>query len=64
MHTLEVPSDCQEMITLFITTGAYIYVDADFGMLGIEDVFSKIDKTREHYRDVGLDVALVDDLIR
>ncbi|OLM15913.1 MULTISPECIES: 2,4'-dihydroxyacetophenone dioxygenase family protein [unclassified Pseudonocardia] len=64
VHTLEVPSDCQEMITLFITTGAYIYVDADFRMLGIEDVFSKIDKTREHYRDVGLDVALVDDLIR
>lgn len=64
IHTLEVPADCPEMITLFITTGAYIYVDDDFTMLGIEDVFSKLEKTRAHYQAVGLDLTLVDALIR
>ena len=64
IHTLEVPADCDEMITLFITSGAYIYVDEDFNMRGIEDVFSKLEKTRDHYRNVGLDLSLVDALIR
>lgn len=64
IHTLEVPSDCDEMITLFITSGAYMYVDEEFRTRGIEDVFSKIEKTREHYASIGLDVGLVDELIR
>ncbi len=64
IHTLEVPSDCREMITLFVTTGAYIYMDAGSRMLGIEDVFSKLEKTRAHYRAMGMDQGLVDALIR
>jgi 2,4'-dihydroxyacetophenone dioxygenase len=64
IHTLEVPEDCDEMITLFVTQGAYMYVDENFVTRGIEDVFSKLEKTREHYANVGLDLGLVDALIR
>ena len=42
------------MATLFHVSGAYIYVDVDGNTVGVEDVFSKIDKAREHYRNVGL----------
>lgn len=64
IHTLEVPSDVTEMVTLFHVTGAYIYVDEDGNTTGIEDVFSKIDKARAHYETVGLGADFVDQFIR
>ena len=45
-------------------SGAYIYVDVDGNTVGVEDVFSKIDKAREHYHNVGLGADYVDQFIR
>ncbi|MER6847643.1 2,4'-dihydroxyacetophenone dioxygenase family protein [Streptomyces flaveolus] len=64
IHTLNVPADVSEMATLFHVTGAYIYVDADGNTVGIEDVFSKIEKARAHYESVGLGADYVDQFIR
>ena len=64
IHTLEVPEDVTEMATLFHVSGAYIYVDIDGNTVGIEDVFSKIDKARAHYTRVGLGADFVDQFIR
>jgi 2,4'-dihydroxyacetophenone dioxygenase len=64
IHTLEVPKDVTEMATLFHVTGAYIYVDDGGNTVGIEDVFSKIDKARDHYEKAGLGADFVDQFIR
>ncbi|MEC4720066.1 2,4'-dihydroxyacetophenone dioxygenase family protein [Noviherbaspirillum sp. CPCC 100848] len=54
IHTLEVPADCEEMITFFNISGAMIYVDEHGVQTGYEDVFTKIDMCRRHYETVGL----------
>ncbi|KAL7957467.1 cupin 2 domain-containing protein [Trichoderma compactum] len=54
IHTLEVPDDVEEMVTMVHVTGAYIYVDVDGNPVGAEDIYSKIQKTKEHYEKVGL----------
>ncbi|KAF7551881.1 hypothetical protein G7Z17_g4722 [Cylindrodendrum hubeiense] len=64
IHTLEVPEDVKEMVTLFHVTGAYIYVDPDGNPVGIEDVFSKLQKARKHYEEVGLGASFADQFIR
>jgi 2,4'-dihydroxyacetophenone dioxygenase len=64
IHTLEVPADVTEMQTLFHVSGAYIYVDVDGNPVGVEDVFSKIEKARAHYEAVGLGADHVDQFIR
>jgi quercetin dioxygenase-like cupin family protein len=63
-HTLVVPEDCQEMITLFHITGAMIYVDPWGKVTGFEDVFSKIEMCRKHYESCGLGGAYLDQFIR
>ena len=52
------------MITLFHISGVMLYVDPWGKQTGYEDVFSKIDMCREHYRKVGLDDTVLDDVIR
>lgn len=64
IHTLEVPEDVTEMITMFHVTGAYIYVDVDGNPLGVEDVFSKLQLAKEHYEAVGLGAEFVDQFVR
>lgn len=64
IHTLEVPEDVEEMITMFHVTGAYIYVDVDGNTVGVEDVFSKIQKAREHYEAIGLGADYVNRFVR
>jgi 2,4'-dihydroxyacetophenone dioxygenase len=64
IHTLEVPPDVTEMVTLFHVSGAYIYVDPDGEPVGIEDVFSKIAKARAHYASVGLGADYIEQFIR
>lgn len=54
IHTLEVPADVAEMVTLFHVSGAYVYVDPDGVAVGVEDVFSKLERARAHYHAVGL----------
>ena len=64
VHTLTVPEDCAEMITFFNISGAMIYVDADGRQTGYEDVFTKIEMCRKHYRNVGLAADYVARFIR
>lgn len=52
-HTLVVPDDVEEMITLFHVTGGYIYVDPFGTPLGYEDVFTKLEHTRQHFLAQG-----------
>jgi quercetin dioxygenase-like cupin family protein len=64
IHTLEVPADCDEMITFFNISGAMIYLDEQGHQTGYEDVFSKIDLCRAHYASNGLGADFVDRFIR
>ena len=64
IHTLEVPDDVAEMVTLFHVSGAYIYVDPDGAAVGIEDVFSKLERARAHYVAVGLGADYVEQFVR
>lgn len=63
-HTLEVPADVAEMITLFHVTGTYVYVDPDGNATGIEDVFTKLEAARRHYQEVGLGADYADQFVR
>jgi quercetin dioxygenase-like cupin family protein len=53
-HTLVVPEDCTEMVTMFQVTGALVYVEPDGRAIGYDDVFTRLEKTRAHYESVGL----------
>ena len=48
------------MITLFNISGAMIYLDAEGGTIGYEDVFTKLEMCRRHYADVGLGADYVE----
>jgi 2,4'-dihydroxyacetophenone dioxygenase len=63
-HTLVVPEDVAEMITLFQVNGIMYYVDPWGAPLGYEDVFTKIDMCRRHYEAVGLGAGYADQFIR
>jgi 2,4'-dihydroxyacetophenone dioxygenase len=63
-HTLVVPEDVPEMVTLFHITGVMIYVDPWGKQTGYEDVFTKIVMCRQHYAANGLGAAYVDQFIR
>jgi 2,4'-dihydroxyacetophenone dioxygenase len=61
---LEVLDDVEEMVTMFHVTGAYIYLDVDGNTVGVEDVFSKIQKTREYCEAIGLGADYVNQFVR
>ncbi len=63
-HTLVVPEDVDEMITLFQVNGIMLYVDPDGNALGYEDVFTKITMCRKHYQACGLGAEYVERFIR
>jgi len=63
-HTLVVPDDVEEMITLFQVNGVMSYVDPWGRPTGYEDVFTKIDMCRAHYAECGLGEAFVDRFVR
>ncbi len=63
-HTLVVPDDVVEMITLFHITGCMLYVDPQGNQTGFEDVFSKIELCRKHYSTNGLGADYVDRFVR
>lgn len=63
-HTLVVPDDVPEMITLFHVTGGYVYVDPHGLALGYEDVFTKLDNAKRHHEAIGLGADYVERLIR
>ena len=63
-HTLVVPDDVEEMITMFQVNGAMIYCDPYGEPVGYDDVLSKVELCREHYRKAGLGADFVDQFIR
>ena len=63
-HTLVVPEDVAEMITLFQVNGLMLYVDPYGTALSYEDVFTKIGMCRRHYARCGLGEDYVDQFIR
>lgn len=54
----------QEMITFFNIHGAMVYVDEQGAVTGYEDVFTKIEMCRRHYRRCGLGESYVDQYVR
>lgn len=63
-HTLVVPEGVEEMITFFQVNGVMVYTDPWGVVTGYEDVFTKIDLCRKHYREVGLGEDFVNQFIR
>ena len=63
-HTLVVPDDVKEMVTLFHVTGGYVYVDPGGKALGYEDVFTKLEHARRHYEAIGQGAAFADRFVR
>lgn len=63
-HTLVVLPGCEEMITMFHVTGALLYCDPEGNVNGYEDVFTKLQKAKEHYEAVGLGADFVDQFVR
>ncbi|BDB28625.1 cupin [Cupriavidus sp. TA19] len=63
-HTLYVPEDVEEMITMFQVNGVMYYVDPWGKPMGYEDVFTKLDMCRKHYEAVGLGAGYVDQFVR
>ena len=52
------------MITQFHVTGGLVYCDPDGNVTGYDDVFSKLEKARAHYEEVGLGADFVDQFVR
>lgn len=63
-HTLVVPDDVEEMITMFQVNGVMYYVDPWGRNTGYEDVFIKIEMCRKYYASNGLGADYVDQFIR
>lgn len=63
-HTLVVPEDVPEMMTMFHVHGVMYYVDPWGKHMGYEDVFTKLQMCRDHYEEVGLGAGYVDQFIR
>ena len=64
IHTLTVDSGVEEMITFFNISGAMIYLDEQDRQIGYEDVHTKIEMCRAHYRNVGLPDSYLPQFIR
>jgi quercetin dioxygenase-like cupin family protein len=64
VHTLVVPGDVSEAITLFQVNGILQYVDAQGNPTGHDDVFTKIELCRKHFTAVGLGADYVNRYIR
>lgn len=64
IHTLVVPDGVDEMITLFHVTGSLLYCDPDGKVIGAEDVFTKLELAKKHYKEVGLGEDFVKQFLR
>ena len=63
-HTLIVPDDCADMVTLFTVHGSLMYVDPQGNSTGYDDVFTRIEKYRAHFEQVGLGADYVKTFMR
>lgn len=64
IHTLVVPEGVDEMITLFHVTGSLLYCDVDGNVEGADDVFTKLQLAKAHYKAVGLGEHFVQQFVR
>lgn len=64
VHTLVVPDGVDEMITLFHVTGSLLYCDPDGTVVGAEDVFTKLELAKKHYKAIGLGEDFVQQFVR
>lgn len=64
IHTLVVPEGVDEMITLFHVTGSLLYCDVDGNVEGADDVFTKLELAKKHYKAVGLGEDFVQQFVR
>ncbi len=62
-HTLVVPDDVPEMITWFHVAAGYVYYE-NGRITAVEDVFTKLQRSREHYEEFRLPQAELDRLVR
>ena len=65
--TLVIREDSPEPATiLFMVEGGLVYLDkaVDGGFAAYEDGFTALELCRNHYREAGLDVRLLDALVR
>jgi hypothetical protein len=62
-HTLVVPDDVPEMITWFHVTAGYVYFE-NGQISAYEDVFTKLQRAREHYEEHRLPQSDLDLLVR
>jgi 2,4'-dihydroxyacetophenone dioxygenase len=64
-HTLVVLEDSPEsMMAFFVVRGALVYMEPDGTFKSYEDAFTFMEMARKHWRDKGLDVALLEERIR
>ena len=63
-HTLVVPEGVDEMITLFHVTGSLLYCDEDGKVVGVDDVFTKLELAKQHYARVGLGQDFAQQFVR
>jgi len=66
-HTLVIADDSPEpALIVFIVEGGLIYLEqpADGGFAAYEDGFTLLELTRNYYREAGLDVRQLDQLVR
>lgn len=54
MVHVDVADDVPGMINMLHITGAYVYFDQYGAPVGVEDVFSKLEKAKKHYEEVCL----------
>jgi hypothetical protein len=52
------------MITWFHVQGGYTYVDPQGVAVGYEDVFTKLEAARDHYKSLGLPDDYIEQFIR
>jgi len=52
------------MITLFHVSGALLYCDIDGNVVGGEDVFTKLELAKKHFKRVGLGEEFVKHFVR
>ena len=64
VHTLCVPEGGTEMIFMANVKGTLLYVDEDGNPTGYDDVFTRIDAARRHFKEVGLGTDHVRKFIR
>lgn len=65
-HTLVVEHEVEPMITFFVVQAGLIYLDKVVGgkVVGYDDGYTLLELARKHYRNVGLDLTILDKMIR